>query len=162
LLLLLLFLGEYHDQPRLTAWFGDFQYNYSGLTLHPYQVMHMYMYYMCRPNTPIPRNFVIRYVEWKSQEQVCRGSWVNSNMFVHARFSNTSFDMYKSMHLFCKLLSVWAWGITNVCAEIGLRMCSIPRFPANLVLTFFPLWMARFLESDVNVSCILLNLNNFC
>lgn len=31
-------LGEYHRQPRLTAWFGDFPYTYSGLTLQPYQV----------------------------------------------------------------------------------------------------------------------------
>ncbi|XP_028412746.1 alpha-ketoglutarate-dependent dioxygenase alkB homolog 3-like isoform X3 [Dendronephthya gigantea] len=29
--------GHYHRQPRLTAWFGDFSYEYSGLTLKPFQ-----------------------------------------------------------------------------------------------------------------------------
>ncbi|KAK3701540.1 hypothetical protein QZH41_020527 [Actinostola sp. cb2023] len=29
--------GTLHVQPRLTAWFGDFPYSYSGLTLQPYQ-----------------------------------------------------------------------------------------------------------------------------
>lgn len=29
--------GQYHRQPRLTAWFGDFPYQYSGLTLKPFQ-----------------------------------------------------------------------------------------------------------------------------
>lgn len=29
--------GVARDQPRLTAWFGDFPYTYSGLTLRPYQ-----------------------------------------------------------------------------------------------------------------------------
>lgn len=32
------FQGHYHRQPRLTAWFGDFPYEYSGLTLKPFQV----------------------------------------------------------------------------------------------------------------------------
>ena len=31
-------IGQYHRQPRLTAWFGDFPYEYSGLTLKPFQV----------------------------------------------------------------------------------------------------------------------------
>lgn len=30
--------GQYHRQPRLTAWFGDFPYTYSGLTLQPFEV----------------------------------------------------------------------------------------------------------------------------
>ncbi|EDO39194.1 predicted protein [Nematostella vectensis] len=29
--------GEFHKQPRLTAWFGEFPYTYSGLTLRPFQ-----------------------------------------------------------------------------------------------------------------------------
>lgn len=29
--------GQYHRQPRLTAWFGDFPYTYSGLTLQPFE-----------------------------------------------------------------------------------------------------------------------------
>ena len=29
--------GQYHPQPRLTAWFGDLPYQYSGLTLKPFK-----------------------------------------------------------------------------------------------------------------------------